>query len=71
MKDFIGIFLFCIIICWFAAIFFLGLILNNVWALIIFIAFLLAVLITIFVKQESRIEDLEKKVEKLLNSQQD
>lgn len=71
MKEFIGTFLVCIVGCWIAAFFFLGLILENIWALIIFIAFVLAVFITVFMSQESRIEDLEKKVEKLLNNKQD
>lgn len=71
MKEFIGVFLACIVICWIFSFFFLGLIVENIWALIIFISFMLAVLITIFIKQESRIEDLEKKVEKLLNNKQD
>ncbi|MGP4108197.1 hypothetical protein [Virgibacillus sp. L01] len=71
MKEFIGTFLACIVICWIFSFFFLGLIVENIWALIIFIAFFLAVLITVFIKQESRIEELEKKVEKLLNNKQD
>ena len=71
MKEFIGTFLVSIVICWIVAFFFIGLILDNIWALIIFIAFLLAVLITVFMKQESRIEDLEEHVENLLNNKQD
>jgi cell division protein FtsB len=47
------------------------LIVENIWALIIFIAFVLAVLITVFIKQESRIEELEKKMEELLSNKQD
>ncbi|WP_100407791.1 hypothetical protein [Bacillus solitudinis] len=69
MKEFIGNFLACIVICWIFAFFFLGLIVEKMWALIIFIAFVLAVFITVFIKQESRIEELEKKVEKLLDKQ--
>lgn len=71
MKDFIGTFLACIVMCWLFAFFFFGLIVENIWALIIFIAFVLAVLITIFIKQESRIEELEKKMEELLSNNQD
>lgn len=71
MKKFIGTFLACIVICWIFAFFFLGLIIENIWALIIFIAFLLAVFITIFINQDSRIEELEKKMEELLNNKQD
>ncbi|NSL53122.1 hypothetical protein [Calidifontibacillus erzurumensis] len=71
MKEFIGIFLVSIIICWMFAIFFIGFIVENAWVLIIFIAFVLAVIVTIFIKLVSRIEDLERKVEKLLNNKQD
>lgn len=53
------------------AIFFIGFIVENAWVLIIFIAFVLAVIVTIFIKLVSRIEDLERKVEKLLNNKQD
>ncbi len=63
--------MFCLVICSIGAFFFLSLIVENIWALIVFIAFLFAVFITVFIKQESRIEDLEKKVEKLLSNNQD
>ncbi|HHW39233.1 MAG TPA: hypothetical protein GXX18_18770 [Bacillales bacterium] len=71
MKVFISTFLACIVICWLATVFFVSFILNNIWAIIIFIAFLLAVLITVLVKQAFRLEELEKNVEKLLNNKQD
>ncbi|WP_227938163.1 hypothetical protein [Alkalihalobacillus deserti] len=71
MKEFIGTFLACIVICWIFAFFFLGLIVENIWALIILISFVLAVFITVFIKQESRIEELEKKMEELLNNKED
>ncbi|RSL30380.1 hypothetical protein D7Z54_26445 [Salibacterium salarium] len=70
MKEFIGIFLACVVICSIFSFFFLGLIVESIWALIILIAFVLSVFITVFVKQESRIEELEKKVEKLLDKQE-
>lgn len=71
MKEFMGTFLICIIICWLFTFFFLGLIVENIWALIIFIAFFLALLITVFMNQESRIEELEKKIEELLSNKQE
>lgn len=71
MKDFIGTFLACIVICSVLSFFFLYLILGNIWALIIFTAFFLAVLITILLNQQYKIEDLQKKVDQLLNSKQD
>lgn len=71
MKEFISTFFICLVICCIAVFFFAGLILNNIWAITILIAFLLAVIITVFMKQETRIEELEKKVENLLDNNQD
>ena len=71
MKEFIGIFFACLVICYAATFFFAGLILDNIWAIITVIAFVLSVFITVFVKRESRIEELEKKVEKIVNSKQE
>ncbi|SDL05626.1 hypothetical protein [Natronincola ferrireducens] len=70
MKGFISTFFACIVICLIATFFFASF-LDNIWAIIVFIAFLLAVLITVFLNQESRIEELEKKMEKLLNNELD
>ncbi len=68
MKEFISTFFICLVICGVATFFFAGLILNNIWAIVIIVAFLLAVLITAFMNQESRIEELEKKMENSLNN---
>lgn len=65
LKEFIGIFFTCLVICYIAAFFFAGLILNSFWSILILIAFVLSLFITIFIKQESRIEALEEKVKKL------
>ena len=65
MKKFIGTFLASIVVTYIFSFFFLALIVENIWALIIFAAFLLAVFITVFINQESRIEALEKKVKEL------
>ncbi|MGP4072039.1 hypothetical protein ACTWQB_05740 [Piscibacillus sp. B03] len=65
MKNFIGIFLFCIFLSSVFMFLFLGLILEYMWALIMFPAFFLAVLISVFKEQHSRIEGLEKKVDEL------
>ncbi|MBP1948287.1 hypothetical protein [Virgibacillus litoralis] len=70
MKEFIGIFLAWIVICWIFVFFFLGLIVENIWGLIILISFVLTVFITVFMKQESRFEELEKKMEELLNNKE-
>lgn len=71
MKEFITTFIACLVICSVATFFFAGLILNNIWAITIVNAFLLAVLITVLMSQEARIEGLEKKVEQLLNEKKD
>ncbi len=68
MKGFVSTFFVCLIVCGVITFFFAGLILNNIWNITIVIAFLLAVLITVFINQESRIEELEKKLEELLNN---
>jgi len=41
---------------------------NNLWASIFAIALVLSVLITAFMKLESKILELEKKIEKLLEN---
>lgn len=71
MKEFIGTFFVCLVICYVATFFFAGLILDNTWAIVTLIAFFLSVFITIFIKQETRIEKLEKKVENLLNNKEE
>jgi len=71
LKEFIGIFFSCLIICWVFTFLFAAFFLENLYAMASFIAFLLAVFITIFVKQESRIEELENKMEIYLNNKED
>ncbi len=70
LKEFIGTFVFCLIISWILA-FFIVFFLEHIYISATVFAFILALLITIFIKQESRIEELEKNVTKLLNNQQD
>ena len=70
LKEFAPTFFICLIVCWVATLFFLGFLLDNIYAIIFVVAFLLAVLITIFEKQETRIKDLEQKMEKLLIDKQ-
>ncbi|MBC5638818.1 hypothetical protein H8S33_18770 [Ornithinibacillus sp. BX22] len=68
MKEFIGTLFACIVICCVFTFFFLGIIVENIWTLVILIAFVLAVLITILIRQETRIEELENKMEELLSN---
>jgi hypothetical protein len=60
----------CLVVCWVVTFFFAGLILN-ITGLIFIVAFFLAVSITVYMNQESRIEELENKMEKILNSKKD
>ncbi|WP_031513095.1 hypothetical protein [Desulfofalx alkaliphila] len=71
MKNFISTFFLCLIVCGVATFFLAHLIFSNILAIIVFIAFLLAVLITAFINLETKIEELEKKIEELLNDKQD
>jgi Ca2+-dependent lipid-binding protein len=70
LKNFISTFFACLMVCGVAAFFFAHLIFTNIWAIIILVAFLLAVFITVLISYESRIEELEKKMEQLLNKKQ-
>jgi len=70
MKGFVSTFFACIFICLIATFSFASF-LYNIWAMIVFVAFILAMGITAFMNQESRIGELEKKIEQLLNDKQD
>lgn len=65
MKNFISTFFMSLVICVVGAFLFAGLLMNNFWTIIFAIAFVLSVLITAFMNLESRILELEKKIEKL------
>lgn len=65
MKNFISTFFMSLVICVVGAFLFAGLLVNNLWASIFAIAFVLSVLITAFINLESRLLELEKKIEKL------
>ncbi len=67
MKDFISLFLICFVLSFIILIFFAELIFNSIWAILVIISFLLAVFIKIFMYLETRIEELENKIEHLLN----
>ncbi len=65
MKNFISTFFMSLVICVVGAFLFAGLLVNTLWASIFAIAFVLSVLITAFINLESRLLELEKKIEKL------
>jgi len=71
LRDFIAAFLGCFIVVLIGIFFLGGFILSNIWGLIIFVTLLLSVIVTVFWKQQIRIENLEMKLEKLLNPEQD
>lgn len=65
MKLFFETFIICLILC-FVTLFFLGgLLLSNIWAAMSFIAFLLAIWITTYIRQADRIDALEKMLAQL------
>lgn len=70
MKNFLEIFLICLIFCAAATFFGAGLLLSNIWADIVVVALLLAISVTVYINQDSRIEALEETVKKLQNEKQ-
>lgn len=68
MKDFISTLFACFIICSVAAFFLIGFV-NSIWMIIFLAAIFLAILITVISNQESRIEELEQKMEQLINKE--
>ncbi|WP_019230112.1 hypothetical protein [Sedimentibacter sp. B4] len=65
MKSFLRTFVICIILSYVFLLIIGGLISENGLALLVFVAFVITVIITIFTNQESKIEDLEKRLTKL------
>jgi uncharacterized membrane protein YciS (DUF1049 family) len=68
MKNFMGTFAMSLILC--CIFLFLGgvLIFENLWATLVFVALIITILITVFIHQETKIEDLEARI-KTLESQ--
>ena len=65
MKRFLGTFGVCLVLGW-AFLFFGGaLIFENIWALLVFWALVLTVLILLFEGQDRRIEELQARVQAL------
>lgn len=70
MKDFLGVFLICYIVCVIATFFFGSFILSNIWGSFIVVALILAMIITGFINQDTRIDELEKKMAQLMQEKQ-
>jgi len=65
VKIFIGTFIIVFILCYFFLFFGGILIFENFWAILAFVAFVITVLVTILVHQETKIEELEQRIETL------
>lgn len=66
MKDFISVFMACLVFGGAFTFFFAGYLLETFWGIFLLIAFLLSALITVLMKMQIKIEELEKKVESLM-----
>lgn len=71
MRDFIAAFIGCFMVVMIGLFFLGGLIFTNIWGLILALTFILTVIVTVFWKQQIRLENLERKVDMLLNGEQD
>ena len=65
MKDFLGTFAICLVICVVGMFLLAGLLARSIWALTVLIALVMAIAITVHVGQTHRIEMLEQRVEQL------
>lgn len=70
MKDFFAIFIGSLILCLIVIFFFGGLLFTNIWAVLVLISLISAIVIKAFISQDLRIDELEKKIEQLLNDKQ-
>ena len=70
MKDFLAVFVSCFVLCIIVTFFFGGFILENIWGTFFVVTLILAIIITAFINQDSRIDELEKKLEQLLKEKQ-
>jgi hypothetical protein len=68
MKNFLGIFAASLMLCY-VFLFFGGvLIFENFWAILVFVALIITIVTTVFIHQETKIEELEARI-KTLESQ--
>lgn len=68
MKNFLGIFALSFILFYIFLLFGGLLIFENAWAILVFPPLIITILITVFVHQETKIEELEARI-KVLESQ--
>ncbi len=69
MKNFLGTFAISLILCY-IFLFFGGILIfeNFFWAILVFVALIIAILITVFIHQETKTEELEARI-KILEAQ--
>ena len=65
MKSFLGTFAISLILCYIFLFFGGILIFQNLWAMLFFAAFIITILITVFIHQETKIEELEARIKTL------
>lgn len=65
MKKLIGTFAICLILCYAFLLFGGTLIFQNFWATLVLVALVIAILITAFIYQETKIEELETRIKAL------
>jgi len=65
MKSFLGTFALSLILCYIFLFFGGILIFENFWAILVFVALIIAILITVFIHQETKIEELEARIKTL------
>ena len=68
MKNFLGTFAISLILCYLFLFFGGVLIFENFLGILVFVALIIAILITVFIHQETKIEELESRIE-ILESQ--
>lgn len=65
MKNFLGTFAISLILCYIFLFFGGILIFENFWSILVFVALIMTILITAFIHQEIKIEELESRIKTL------
>ncbi|NLM44604.1 MAG: hypothetical protein GX201_11435 [Clostridiales bacterium] len=65
MKSFLETFVISLILCFIFLFFGGAFIFGNIWAILIFVSFIMAILITAFSHQETKILELEERIRAL------
>lgn len=65
MKGFLGTFVICFILIYVFLLFGGAFIFENIWGVLILIALVMAILITVFINQETKLEELEERIKNL------